>query len=80
MRLKSLTTLSLDKNNLTEIPSEFRKLSLKYLSISHNKLGKNFQSWNFLSWPLSECLEYLNLSGNEVSLIHKTMYTNFNKN
>lgn len=68
MKLKSLTTLSLDRNNLTEIPIEFRKLSLKHLSLSHNKLGKNFQSWNFLSWPLSECLEYLNLSGNEVSL------------
>ncbi|KAK6632722.1 hypothetical protein RUM43_013492 [Polyplax serrata] len=78
MKLKSLTTLSLDRNNLTEIPIEFRKLSLKHLSLSHNKLGKNFQSWNFLSWPLSECLEYLNLSGNEMKYFPASL-VRFNK-
>lgn len=67
MKLKNLTSLYLDRNNLTNVPVELQKLPLKYLSLSQNKLGRDFHSWNFLSWPLSECIEFLNISDNSVS-------------
>lgn len=48
------------------LPSELGLLTLKKLSIVNNKLVNNAECWKFVSGPIVNTLEYLDISNNKV--------------
>lgn len=66
LKLNNLTQLSLSKNKLTAIPEKLGSLHLKKLTLDNNDL-KN-EDWKFLSGPILNTLEVLDISNNQVSI------------
>lgn len=68
--LKNLTSLNLSNNIIEDIPKQLGQLRLTDIDFSQNELGAkpyDHRSWEWLTGlPLSESLQYVNLSSNKV--------------